>query len=104
AREREPANSKWNWPALGMLGLGALAVPALLYLISTQQPPGAPSNLSRIQPSGRAVAFTNYRELVDFVLGNFGRWLGSAPVNDWRALILPATLGLAVLRPHLVVI
>lgn len=99
---REKPRSPVNWQAMTAMLCALAAVPALLLILKLHPAQGySPGSFARIKPSGNVV-ITGLPSLLGYFAANYDTWLGSYQVASWRSLILPATLFLAVLRPHLV--
>jgi hypothetical protein len=89
-----------NWPAFAAVFLAAAALPILLMLIRMNPPTGySPGSFGRIRPLAN-FEVTGVYSLLRYASENFGLFLASAHVAGWWRLALPASLGLAILRPH----
>lgn len=89
---------RWNRPALAICLLAVVAVPLLLGIIAAQPPSQEVNNLARVRPVDGSVG--SHGALAGYVAGHWKNWLGSTQVSTWLGLLLPATFGLFVLRPH----
>lgn len=98
---RDPPR-RWNWPATVMLVLAAGSVPLLLYFMKTQQVAGVPTNFARLRVAG-SIGINNAGALFSYGINNLSPWLKSTTVAGWLALAVPATFGLILVRPHLLV-
>ena len=94
----------WNGQAIGVILLSGLALPLLLYLLKSQPAAGySEGSFQRLHPVA-ASAITSGGSLFLYVTSHAGMWLRSPVVARWLAISLPATFGLIVLRPHLLVV
>lgn len=100
ARPSAGADGKrWNFPAAVSLLLAAVSIPLLLAFLQSRHLPGQVSNFSRVHVGDPSV--TGPGALLLHVLRHPEHWLQSGAARDWLGLVLPATFGLALLRPHL---
>jgi hypothetical protein len=91
---------RWNWPALTIMAVAAVAIPLLLAVIKSQHVAGTASNFARVSVGGPE-AITGTGGLLLFVLKSPWTWVKSATVAGWLQWVLPASFGLLLLRPHL---
>jgi hypothetical protein len=102
-RDREAVERWCNKPALVVMLMGALALPLLLHVIKAASPAGfiGFSVFRRLRlENGQEVH--DGGQLFHFVILHLGAMAGSPQATRWMALVIPATFGLACLRPHLV--
>jgi len=92
-----------NRPALIVLLLSALAIPALLAISRSQLPPAyAYYSLHRVRLvapgtlSGTGALFT-------FVISNAPSWLGSSVIRQWLLVMFVGSFGTILLRPYYLV-
>lgn len=106
------ARHRFNWPALIVLLLSALAIPVLL-AISWSQSPTAYAGQSVDHLSGHSVGrlgITAARDLSGpgavfaFIASNSAHWLGSSVVRQWLWVMLVGSFGAILLRPYYLVI
>jgi hypothetical protein len=99
-----PRRGSVNFPALAVLALGVVAVPLLLQVLKLHPPSGySPGSFGRLQ-AAQSAGVHDPRSLLSFVAGHVRIWFLSPSVSIWIGLAMPATLGLVLLRPHLIVI
>ncbi len=99
---RERPVSPVNWQALTSMLCALAAVPALLFVLKLNPAKGfSPGSFARLKPLGNSEV-SGISTLLDYLSANLGTWLSSYQVASWRSLVLPATFGLVILRPHLV--
>lgn len=102
---RAPRNWRrtWNRPAIGVILLSGVALPLLLYLLKSQPVTGySDGSFQRLHPVNSAT-IAGGASLISYVAGHAGAWLHSPTVRRWLAMSLPATFGLILLRPHLLI-
>lgn len=87
-----------NIPAIAVFALAVVTLPLLLAVIESAQA-GQPSNLDRLRTLHSAEV-SSIAGVPAFVLKNAGAWLTSPTVKQWLALALAGSFGLALLRPH----
>ena len=93
-----------NWPAAFCAVLAVFAIPLLLLVIKLHPATGySPGSFNRLKPlDGSEV--TSLGSLVDYMSSNLFAWLNGKSLGGWLGLVVPATFGLIVLRPHLILL
>ncbi len=103
-RDQRGTKASLNWVAVGVAAMALAAVPALLLILHGQTPgPYSPGSFSRLRvaPAGQV---TGPLSVVAFGWTNSSTWLHSKAVGQWFSLWPSATLGLAILRPQLLIV
>lgn len=101
---REPAHSRFNWPAAVILILSVLAIPLLLTISWSQQPTMyAPHSLDRLGVVAPG-SLSSPGTLFVFVASNIAHWLGSSVVRQWLWIMIVGTFGTILLRPYYLIV
>jgi hypothetical protein len=101
---REPARSRFNWPAAITLILSVSAIPLLLTISWSQQPTMyARHSLDRLGIVAPGT-LSSPGALFAFVASNIAHWIGSSVVRQWLWVMIVGTFGTVLLRPYYLVV
>jgi len=101
---REPARSRFNWPAALTFVLSVSAIPLLLMISWSQQPTTyARHSLDRLGIVAPGT-LSSPGALFVFVASNIAHWLGSSVVRQWLWVMIVGTFGTVLLRPYYLVV
>jgi len=101
---REPARSRFNWPAALTFVLSVSAIPLLLMISWSQQPTTyARHSLDRLGIVAPGT-LSSPGALFVFVASNIAHWLGSSVVRQWLWVMIVGTFGTILLRPYYLVV
>ena len=93
-----------NWPALVSIALAIVAIPALLLVIKLHPATGySPGSFNRLKPVDGS-ELTGIGSLIEYLSTNAVVWLNPHSVGGWLRLVIPATFGLILLRPHFILL
>lgn len=95
----------WNFPALTVAGLSVLLTPLLIQIVKSQQAVRDPrlGHFAKVHAVDHST-FSGVDSIASYMMDHLPAWLQSGTVALWLAAVMAGTCGLALLRPHLLVI